>query len=104
MRAFFFHFQLNKYNLPEQYRTLVNTHCSGQPGGGFASAVCVGKLIPAIAEAYPNTSTSFVLIPHGLPDFAFNGESGAIAIDCEDTLVFDWGSSIFSEDPNLCGR
>uniref|UniRef100_A0A1I7XS02 BPI2 domain-containing protein n=1 Tax=Heterorhabditis bacteriophora TaxID=37862 RepID=A0A1I7XS02_HETBA len=29
---------------------------------------------------YPNTTTSFVLIPHGLPDFQFNGDAGAIKL------------------------
>ncbi|RCN38849.1 LBP / BPI / CETP family protein, partial [Ancylostoma caninum] len=73
--------KLDKNNLSEKYRGFVATTCnSGALGRDFTSSICVGKLIPAIAEAYPNTTTSFVLLPHGLPDFQFNGDAGAIKL------------------------
>ncbi|KHJ95140.1 LBP / BPI / CETP family protein [Oesophagostomum dentatum] len=73
--------KLDKNNLSQKYRGFVATTCSG--GGiarDFTSLICVGKLIPAIAESYPNTTTSFMLLPHGLPDFQFNGDAGAIKL------------------------
>ncbi|EYB83748.1 hypothetical protein Y032_0330g2702 [Ancylostoma ceylanicum] len=73
--------KLDKNNLSEKYRGFVATTCnSGALARDFTSSICVGKLIPAIAEAYPNTTTSFVLLPHGLPDFQFNGDAGAIKL------------------------
>jgi hypothetical protein len=39
--------------------------------GDFLSSICVGKLIPNIAEKFPNTTTKFVLLPHELPETRF---------------------------------
>jgi hypothetical protein len=39
--------------------------------GEFLSSICVGKLIPNIAEKFPNTTTKFVLLPHELPETRF---------------------------------
>ncbi|KAK6752483.1 hypothetical protein RB195_003731 [Necator americanus] len=73
--------QLDKNNLSKKYRGFVATTCNGGVAGGdFTSSICVGKLIPPIAATYPNTTTSFVLLPHGLPDFQFNGDAGAIKL------------------------
>ncbi|VDM82063.1 unnamed protein product, partial [Strongylus vulgaris] len=73
--------KLDKNNLSPKYRGFIATTCgAGAPSRDFTSSICVGKLIPPIAEAYPNTTTSFVLLPHGLPDFQFNGDAGAIRL------------------------
>ncbi|KAK6752480.1 hypothetical protein RB195_003731 [Necator americanus] len=73
--------KLDKNNLSKKYRGFVATTCNGGVAGGdFTSSICVGKLIPPIAATYPNTTTSFVLLPHGLPDFQFNGDAGAIKL------------------------
>ncbi|WKY03300.1 hypothetical protein Q1695_004780 [Nippostrongylus brasiliensis] len=73
--------KLDKDNLSKKYRGFIRTTCGGgADAGDFTSSICVGKLIPAIAEAYPNTTTSFVLLPHSLPDFQFNGDAGAIKV------------------------
>lgn len=39
--------------------------------GDFLSGICVGKLIPAIAEKFKNATTKFVLLPHNLPKVRF---------------------------------
>ncbi|CAI4223500.1 unnamed protein product [Auanema sp. JU1783] len=82
--------ELNHHNLPAQYKSLVSTSCSSQGATSFASSVCVGKLIPALAKAYPNTTTSFVLIPHGLPEFSFNGDAGAIRLSSRIITYVDY--------------
>nr|CDJ86076.1 Lipid-binding serum glycoprotein domain containing protein [Haemonchus contortus] len=73
--------KLNRNNISKKYRGFLVTSC-GENGGSddFTSSICVGKLIPPIAQEYPNTTTSFVLLPHGLPDFQFNGDAGAIML------------------------
>ncbi|PIO69219.1 hypothetical protein TELCIR_08967 [Teladorsagia circumcincta] len=73
--------ELNRNNVSKKYRGFLRTTCGGSDKpGDFSSSICVGKLIPPIAETYPNTTTSFVLLPHGLPDFQFNGDAGAIKL------------------------
>jgi hypothetical protein len=42
-----------------------------QSDGEFLSSICVGKLIPQLAEKYPNTTSKFVLLPHELPETRF---------------------------------
>lgn len=67
-------FKLEQDNLPDLYKGFVRTTCqsSAQSSGDFVSGICVGKLIPSIAEHYPNTTTKFVLLPHGLPEVIFS--------------------------------
>ncbi|KAK5977176.1 LBP / BPI / CETP family protein [Trichostrongylus colubriformis] len=73
--------KLNRKNISKKYRGFLMTSCHGTGNSGdFTSSICVGKLIPPIAETYPNTTTSFVILPHGLPDFQFNGDAGAIML------------------------
>lgn len=66
-------FQLEQSNLPDLYKGFVRTTCqsSAQNTGDFVSGICVGKLIPSIEQHYPNTTTKFVLLPHGLPELIF---------------------------------
>jgi hypothetical protein len=42
-----------------------------QSDGEFLSSICVGKLIPQLAEKFPNSTTKFVLLPHELPETRF---------------------------------
>ncbi|KAI6218366.1 LBP / BPI / CETP family protein [Aphelenchoides fujianensis] len=61
--------------LPEMYKGFVRTSCSdSSPMSAsdgteheFLSSICVGKLIPNIAEKFPNTTTKFTLLAHGVP-------------------------------------
>jgi hypothetical protein len=61
--------------LPDKYKGFVRTICDDKIEFGgdsdVVSGICVGKLIPAIAEHFPNTTTKFVLLPHGLPEVRF---------------------------------
>ncbi|VDM60783.1 unnamed protein product [Angiostrongylus costaricensis] len=73
--------KINEENLSDKYRGFLSTTCPGSVAAkDFASSICVGKLIPIIGETYPNTTTSFLLLPHELPDFQFNGDAGAIKL------------------------
>ncbi|KAE9416505.1 hypothetical protein Angca_001128, partial [Angiostrongylus cantonensis] len=73
--------KINKENLSDKYRGFLSTACPGSVAvKDFTSSICVGKLIPIIGETYPNTTTSFLLLPHELPDFQFNGDAGAIKL------------------------
>uniref|UniRef100_A0AC34Q3I8 Uncharacterized protein n=1 Tax=Panagrolaimus sp. JU765 TaxID=591449 RepID=A0AC34Q3I8_9BILA len=62
--------------LPPKYQGFIRTSCDGEQIGAsdesdLISGICVGKLIPAIAENYPNTTTKFVLLPSSLPEVKF---------------------------------
>ncbi|KAI1715687.1 bactericidal permeability-increasing protein [Ditylenchus destructor] len=59
--------------LPELYRGFVRTTCGSmaETNGDFLASICVGKLIPSIAEKFPNTTTKFILLPHDLPEMKF---------------------------------
>ncbi|KAI6175334.1 LBP / BPI / CETP family protein [Aphelenchoides bicaudatus] len=59
--------------LPPQYKGFVRTTCEEnmQSDGEFLSSICVGKLLPQLAEKFPNTTTKFVLLPHELPETVF---------------------------------
>ncbi|KAK6037074.1 hypothetical protein COOONC_25421 [Cooperia oncophora] len=81
--------KLNRKNISKKYRGFLSTVCGGNESSrDFTASICVGKLIPQIAEAYPNTTTSFVLLPHGLPDFQFNGDAGAIKLSSRCLLLY----------------
>lgn len=65
--------------LPDKYKGFVRTSCDLEPssviGGSdaddFVNGICVGKLIPSVAENYPNTTTKFVMLPASLPEVKF---------------------------------
>ncbi|CAD5226214.1 unnamed protein product [Bursaphelenchus xylophilus] len=65
--------KIEQKTLSPQFKGFVRTTCDakGDGKGDLASSICVGILIPKIAEAYPNTTTKFVLLPHGLPEMRF---------------------------------
>jgi hypothetical protein len=65
--------RVEEQSLPQLYRGFVRTTCPeiDQVGGDFLQSICVGKLIPAIAKHYPNTTTKFVMLPHELPEMHF---------------------------------
>ncbi|CAD5219466.1 unnamed protein product [Bursaphelenchus okinawaensis] len=64
--------KIEEATLSEQFKGFVKTTGDGKgKEGDFASSICVGTLIPKISEAYPNTTTKFVLLPHGLPEMTF---------------------------------
>ncbi|KAI3411945.1 hypothetical protein GPALN_002001 [Globodera pallida] len=70
--------RVNEASLPQMYKGFVRTTCPDieQVNGDFLQSICVGKLIPAIAKHFPNTTTKFVLLPHDLPEMRFlNGRS-----------------------------
>ncbi|CAJ0565629.1 unnamed protein product, partial [Mesorhabditis spiculigera] len=72
--------ELNSDNLPERYKGFLSTACAKRKARDVISQYCIGRLVPAISEAFPDSNTSFVLLPHGLPDFQFNGDAGAITL------------------------
>ncbi|CAI2354664.1 unnamed protein product [Caenorhabditis sp. 36 PRJEB53466] len=61
--------RIDESNLPKEMKSFVATQC---PSKRHPTFVCVGYLIPQIAKSYPNSTTSFVIIPHGLPYVSFN--------------------------------
>uniref|UniRef100_A0A914CDS3 Lipid-binding serum glycoprotein C-terminal domain-containing protein n=2 Tax=Acrobeloides nanus TaxID=290746 RepID=A0A914CDS3_9BILA len=65
--------KIEQANLPDKYKGFVRTICDDKIefDSDVVSGICVGKLIPAIAEHFPNTTTKFVLLPHGLPEVRF---------------------------------
>ncbi|GMR47333.1 hypothetical protein PMAYCL1PPCAC_17528, partial [Pristionchus mayeri] len=71
---------LDNSNVPPLYRHALATSCGGTPSSDLLAGICVGRLLPSIAAAYPNSTTSFLLVPHTMPDFSFNGESAAVGL------------------------
>ncbi|KAL3077551.1 hypothetical protein niasHS_012257 [Heterodera schachtii] len=70
--------RVNEASLPQMYRGFVRTTCPDieQVNGDFLQSICVGKLIPAMAKHFPNSTTKFVMLPHELPEMHFhNGRS-----------------------------
>ena len=65
--------RVEEQSLPPMYRGFVRTTCPeiDQVGGDFLQSICVGKLLPAIAKHFPNTTTKFVMLPHELPEMHF---------------------------------
>ncbi|KAK0399766.1 hypothetical protein QR680_003204 [Steinernema hermaphroditum] len=74
--------KLEEDNLPDKYKGFVRTTCNEKPGedGDFVTGICVGKLIPAIEQNFPNTTTSFHLLPHDLPEFRFADSMGTMDV------------------------
>ncbi|VDM41709.1 unnamed protein product [Toxocara canis] len=69
---------IDETSLPAQYKGLVRTSCANETGGDFIASLCFGKLIPEIAKQFPNTTSSFVLLPHELPEFQLANGVGTI--------------------------
>ncbi len=72
--------QLEESSLPEKYKAFVRTTCGAGDSSDYLSGLCIGTLIPALATAYPNSSTSFLLLPQGLPDFRFQNHKGSMGV------------------------
>uniref|UniRef100_A0A1I8AFI1 BPI2 domain-containing protein n=1 Tax=Steinernema glaseri TaxID=37863 RepID=A0A1I8AFI1_9BILA len=74
--------KLEEANLPDKYKGFVRTSCNENAGkdGDFVSGICVGKLIPSIEQHFPNTTTSFHLLPHDLPEFRFADGVGSMDV------------------------
>ncbi|EFO14940.1 hypothetical protein LOAG_13575 [Loa loa] len=72
--------EIDENTLPPQYKSIVRTNCdnSQQNSRNFVSYLCLGILIPEIAKHYPNTSSSFLLLPHQVPEFRFSKDTGSI--------------------------
>ncbi|VDK19708.1 unnamed protein product [Anisakis simplex] len=70
--------EIDESSLPPTYKPLLWTSCAKPTGGNFLATFCLGKLIPAIAEKFPNATSSFVLIPHELPVFQLIDGIGTI--------------------------
>ncbi|KHN81128.1 Lipopolysaccharide-binding protein [Toxocara canis] len=70
--------EIDETSLPAQYKGLVRTSCANETGGDFIASLCFGKLIPEIAKQFPNTTSSFVLLPHELPEFQLANGVGTI--------------------------
>ncbi|KAI6181005.1 LBP / BPI / CETP family protein [Aphelenchoides besseyi] len=79
--------KIEQSTLPSMYRGFVRTSCSDSTpvsaGGAdheFLSSICVGKLIPNIEEHFPNTTTKFALLSHGIPEVKFVDEYASMDI------------------------
>uniref|UniRef100_A0A8R1U2X5 Lipid-binding serum glycoprotein C-terminal domain-containing protein n=1 Tax=Pristionchus pacificus TaxID=54126 RepID=A0A8R1U2X5_PRIPA len=72
---------LDNSNVPPLYRRALDTSCGGAPSSDLLAGICVGTLLPSIATTFPNSTTSFLLVPHTMPDFSFNGESAAVGLE-----------------------
>ncbi|VDM92673.1 unnamed protein product, partial [Litomosoides sigmodontis] len=72
--------EIDENNLPPQYKPIVRTSCGSSQGDGrnFISSLCLGVLIPEIASRYPNASSSFILLPHQVPEFRLSRDIGSI--------------------------
>lgn len=76
---------MEQSTLPEVYRGFVRTNClsnSMQENEDFLAGLCVGKLIPAIAEKFENSTTKFVLLPHNLPIVRFLDGLSTMELHC----------------------
>ncbi|KAE9553522.1 hypothetical protein FO519_003271 [Halicephalobus sp. NKZ332] len=87
--------KLEQAALPPKYQGFIRTSCDDETLGGsgdtdLISGICVGKLIPSIAENYPNSTTKFILLPSSLPEVKFY--NGISTMDVKTkilTYVFD---------------
>ncbi|EJW72074.1 hypothetical protein WUBG_17017, partial [Wuchereria bancrofti] len=72
--------EIDENILPIQYKPIVRTSCdnSQRNNGNFVSSFCLGMLIPEIADRYPNASSSFLLLPHQIPEFRLSKDTGSI--------------------------
>ncbi|VBB29486.1 unnamed protein product [Acanthocheilonema viteae] len=72
--------EIDENTLPPQYKPIVRTSCgnSQRSNWNFVSSLCLGILIPEIANRYPNASSSFLLLPHQIPEFRFCKDTGSI--------------------------
>uniref|UniRef100_A0A0M3IIC1 BPI2 domain-containing protein n=1 Tax=Ascaris lumbricoides TaxID=6252 RepID=A0A0M3IIC1_ASCLU len=70
--------EIDEASLPAQYKGLVRTTCANASNGDFIASLCLGKLIPEVAKQFPNTTSSFMLLPHELPEFQLADGVGTI--------------------------
>ncbi|VDK30096.1 unnamed protein product [Gongylonema pulchrum] len=66
--------------LPLEYKSMVRTSCGSTATANdtFISSLCLGTLIPEIANRYPNRTSSFLLLPHQVPEFQLSHGVGSI--------------------------
>ncbi|CAL2042734.1 unnamed protein product [Caenorhabditis brenneri] len=69
--------KIDESNLPKEMKSFVSTQC---PSKKHQTFVCVGYLIPEIGRLYPDSTTSFAILPHGLPYVMFNRDGMAVEI------------------------
>uniref|UniRef100_A0A914WDW2 Uncharacterized protein n=1 Tax=Plectus sambesii TaxID=2011161 RepID=A0A914WDW2_9BILA len=75
--------KLEKSSIPPEYSGFLRTTCTldgASKSTNVFDKVCVGSLIPALNTAYPNSTTTFILLPHGLPDFRFKDGKGSLDV------------------------
>lgn len=63
--------KIEESTLPNLYKSFVKTSCSSTDKTDLISSICVGKLIPGIEKKFPNSTTTFLLLPHNLPEIKF---------------------------------
>ncbi|ULT85988.1 hypothetical protein L3Y34_005991 [Caenorhabditis briggsae] len=69
--------KIDESNLPKEMKSFVSTQC---PSKRHQTFVCVGYLVPEIGKLYPDSTTSFAILPHGLPYVMFNRDGMAVEI------------------------
>ncbi|CAB3398687.1 unnamed protein product [Caenorhabditis bovis] len=67
--------KIENESLPAELKGFVGTSC---PTVWNPSNICVGRLIPQIGKSFPNATTSFVILPHGLPYVRFTPDGATI--------------------------
>ncbi|CAD6195693.1 unnamed protein product [Caenorhabditis auriculariae] len=67
------HMQFSADNLPKEFGSFLSTTCAPRE-------LCIGRMIPPLGKRFPNTTASFVLISHGLPDFKFSNDSAIVQL------------------------
>jgi hypothetical protein len=73
--------QIEESSLPEPFQGFVRTSCPDiDQSGDLLKSICVGKLIPAIAKHFPNTTTKFLLLPHEVPEMKFSKGHATISL------------------------
>uniref|UniRef100_A0AC35FU32 Lipid-binding serum glycoprotein C-terminal domain-containing protein n=1 Tax=Panagrolaimus sp. PS1159 TaxID=55785 RepID=A0AC35FU32_9BILA len=87
--------------LPEKYQGFVRTTCDQAPAGtpdgdDFVSGICVGKLLPSIAENFPNTTTKFVMLPAALPEVKFYDGLSTMDVKTK-ILTYVWDKKQFRD-------
>ncbi|VDN01226.1 unnamed protein product [Thelazia callipaeda] len=73
--------EIDESVLPKPYKSVVRTSCERNDVSvkNFLSSLCLGTLIPELAIRYPNMTSSFVLLPHQVPEFGLS--RGVTSID-----------------------
>ncbi|CAI5452700.1 unnamed protein product [Caenorhabditis angaria] len=74
--------KIDETNLPSEMSSFVATSC---PTRKNPTILCVGHLISQIGKSYPNSTASFVILPHGLPYVMIN--PNAVSIDLSNRIL-----------------